>query len=79
MIDDFLRAVTLIDDLPTPVSAFMAHHAVPYGRTFRQWRTDGRLIVWVNRGQVEDLPRASGEPSVLTRGALYNGIPIVNA
>ena len=37
----------------------VAHHGVPWGRTFRQWDTAGRLVVWVNRGQLHD---ELGEP-----------------
>jgi hypothetical protein len=39
---------------PLPPNRFIAHHSVPYGRVFRQWMTNGDLVVWVNRGEVED-------------------------
>jgi hypothetical protein len=33
----------------------VASHAVPYGRTYRQWNTCGELLLWANRGEVVDL------------------------
>lgn len=42
---------------PPRIRCFRAHHSVPYGRIFRQWNTRGELEVWVNRGEIADLPR----------------------
>jgi len=43
--------------LPPRPHCFMAHHSVPYGRVYSQWDTRGRLLVWVNRGEIADIPR----------------------
>lgn len=60
-----------------PVTAIYASHSVPWGKTFRQYLTDGRLIVWVNRGEVAEIPPAI---SFRDAGALIAmlGIPIYN-
>lgn len=51
-----------IADAPPVVSRCIATHSVPYGRVFRMWTTRGELIVYVNRGEVADLPRAKAKP-----------------
>lgn len=61
-----------------PIWAIFAHHSVPWGRRYRQHMTDGRLIVWVNRGEIAELPPAkivAGMDGALT-GVL--GIPVYN-
>jgi len=59
----------------TEPRAIRAHHSVPLGRIFRQWNAAGELHVWVNRGEIHDLPRAKKRPdSVL--GAALSGIPV---
>lgn len=62
-----------------PVTAFYASHSVPYGRHFAQYLTDGRKIVWVNRGEVADIAPPVSLPHVRW-GALTGvlGIPIFN-
>lgn len=50
--------VEVINEMPIPPSGIRAAHGVPWGRVFRQWDTRGRLWLWVNRGWLEDLPRA---------------------
>lgn len=37
-----------------PVPNLRGSHSVPYGSYFRQWMTDGSLVVWVNRGEAID-------------------------
>lgn len=39
-----------------PITAIYAHHSVPWGRRFTQYDTMGRKIVWVNRGELAELP-----------------------
>lgn len=56
---------------PSP-SRVMASHAVPYGRCYRQWMTNGELWLWANRGELADLPR-------IERHGVTFGIPVVNA
>jgi hypothetical protein len=70
-----------IDASPPMPHAVMAHHSVPYSRVFRQWDARGRLLVWVNRGAIADLPRAMPEqcPPGFPMMALAFGIPVVNA
>lgn len=57
MVRAFQQMREQIDAGPPPIRCFRAHHSVPYGRTFRQWNTRGDLEVWVNRGEIADLPR----------------------
>lgn len=76
-LEDFARLAELIkgpSDAPAPVFRIVASHAVPFGRVFKQYRSDGRLLLWVNRGEVADMPR--GNPA---SWALSYGIPVVNA
>jgi hypothetical protein len=58
--EDFRKAHELVmsfkrDWLPMPWR-IMASHSVPYGRVYRQWDAKGRLLLWVNRGAIHDLP-----------------------
>lgn len=69
--------------LPPAPREIRASHLVPYGRAYRQWLTDGSLIVWVNRGEIADLPHAKAYGievalSTLAPPWLF-GIPVVNA
>lgn len=69
--------------LPPRPWCFMASHSVPYGRVYRQWDTRGRLLVWVNRGEVADMPlhRAADPNRALAPSfydsAILTGIPVV--
>lgn len=56
-------------------TAILTHHSVPYGRTFRQWDTDGHLFVWVNQGEIADLEQRAWRGD----GPLFYGIPVVRA
>jgi hypothetical protein len=49
---------------------------VPYGRAPRMWNTRGELIVYANRGEIADLPRAKSQPASLSP-TLPFGIPVV--
>lgn len=81
-----LRAMSAELAAAPPVPArIMASHAVPYGRAYRQWNARGDLIVWANRGEIEDMPhvrlKAYGMTvavSDLCPPAAF-GIPVVNA
>jgi hypothetical protein len=46
----------MVAKLPPRPWCIKASHAVPFGRVYRQWDTRGRLIVWANRGEIEDIP-----------------------
>lgn len=65
------------DGAPPVPFAIMCHNAVPHGRTFRQWDTRGRLFAWVNRGQMEAMPRVYKDRKAWPIAAV--GIPVVNA
>jgi hypothetical protein len=60
----------------------LAHHSVPWGKYHRQWMTNGQLYIWVNRGEVADLPIRRVKPDTGPwddlRVSLYTGIPIYN-
>jgi hypothetical protein len=78
--EEFRRMAREIAALPPPPRAFLMHHSVPYGKLFRQWDTRGHLYVWVNPGEIFDLPvRAMyGEPygaKILPEH--LTGIPVV--
>lgn len=67
----------LVADAPV-CSRVIATHAVPYGRVFRMWTTRGEMIVYVNRGEIADLPREKAK----TRGyglqsTFLYGIPVL--
>ena len=67
-------------DEPAPLWRIMASHAVPYGRCFKQYRSDGNLILWANRGEIEDIPRARKPNKSHELGSLLAwGVPIENA
>lgn len=73
-INDLLVMHRQIKMLPPRPMAYCASHSVPYGRVFRQWRTDGRMIAWVNRGEVADMERRRAlDPFVAVLGTpIYN-------
>lgn len=80
MIAEMRRIQALIDAAPPVPHVIMAHHAVPYGAAFRQWDTRGRLLVWANRGQIADMPRAEKNPNLFAASPIAAfGIPVVNA
>lgn len=54
----------------------VAHHSVPYGRVFRYYDTKGRLVAYVNRGQIADLPRMPRARVPLVLDSTLCGIPI---
>lgn len=61
----------------------LASHKVPYGKFPRQWDTKGRLWLWVNRGELEDMTveRIKDEIDLdLTDSSLlaYHGLPVYN-
>lgn len=65
---------------PVP-RAIVADHRVPYGRAYRLWNTRAELLIYANRGEVEDCPAASRRTTCVTElcppGVL--GIPVRNA
>jgi hypothetical protein len=46
-----------IKRLPPVPRAILTDQAVPFGRAYRQWDTNGDLWVYANPGEVADLPR----------------------
>lgn len=61
-------------ELPPYPARIYATHRVPYGRVYRMWTTRGDMIVYANRGEIADLPRATGERLGLI--GIF-GIPVV--
>lgn len=79
--DDVIAAVEWLDDPgPRRVRGIRTSHAVPYGRVFRQWDTNGDLWAWVNRGEIEDLPRGpQPHPAVGVFTVIdFGSIPVYN-
>lgn len=50
---DFTEQMQAIKTLPAWPYCFMASPLVPYGKTYKQYDTRGRLILWVNRDEIE--------------------------
>lgn len=83
-VEDLVALQARLADLPPAVARIMTSHAVPYGRAYRQWMTNGDLIVWANRGEIEALPRTKYTGCDIRVGDLslppsIIGIPVVNA
>lgn len=78
--EEIARYEAALAKLPPPVAGILASHRVPYGRIFRQWDTKGRLWVWANRGEIEDLPHGPRPTAggVNTVAYDFNAIPIQN-
>lgn len=55
-VNEITKAYELVKELPPLPWAIYASYSVPWHKTYRQWRSDGKLIVWVNRHAVESLP-----------------------
>lgn len=73
LVDDIRAWCSTIEDLPPRPYLIRADHRVPYGQGFKQWDTSGRMVLWVNRGWVADLPRSSEQ------GVPLLGIPVTDA
>lgn len=81
---DLRRMQAELDVLPPQPRAIYTSHSVPWGRVLRQWTTRGDLIVWVSRGEFEDMPRvrpaqiarAFDVPSRLVCPPAIWGIPV---
>jgi len=76
-IDDLRQWSDRLREVPPAPHVVRAHYKVPFNRVFRQWDTAGRLILWVNRLQLEALPRREAQPSWLVAPLLPLGIPVV--
>lgn len=68
-LEDLTRAMRVVADYPIPVSGIRTSHSVPYGRVFRQWDTYGKLWLWTNRGEVEDMPHIEWNGMEVIAGA----------
>lgn len=53
---DIIRAMP-----PTP-RGIITHSAVPYGRAYRQWDTNGDMWMWANERDLDSLPRVAIDP-----------------
>lgn len=83
IVADLRAMIARVAALPPAPREIRASHLVPYGSAYRQWLTDGSHVVWVNRGEIADLPhvKVGGldvAVSTLAPPWLF-GIPVVNA
>lgn len=70
-----------IKTLPPMPTGIRMHHAVPWGRSFRQWDTKDRLWIWVNKGwllgEIKQIEAPPPEATILsphiTGIAVYDG------
>lgn len=78
-LDVLKKMQALIEDQPPRCSRIYATHAVPYGRVYRMWTTRGEMIAYINRGEMEDMPRAKPAPALGLRllSPALTGIPVV--
>lgn len=60
--DEITRCYRLVKDIPPLPTTIMASEKVPIERTFRQWDTSGRLLLWIN---TERLLGITMRPSVM--------------
>lgn len=79
MLDVLMDIDRKLRDLPPIAHAIMASHKVPPERTFRQWDTMGRLLIWVNTGLLLDSARIVRSGEAGAEGMSPWGIPIVRA
>lgn len=79
---DWNKWAAMIRELPPQPRCLMAHDDVPRGQVFRQWNTRGDLIVWVNRGEVAELPHRDARPHAIAPNGIdtemLRSIPVVN-
>lgn len=69
IVKDITRCYEPVKNVPLIPWRIMASHSVPWPKTYRQWRSDGRLILCVNRGAIHDLPIRDAAPA---HGYLYD-------
>jgi hypothetical protein len=77
-LDALTKMQAQVEAMPPRCSRIYAVHSVPYGRVFRMWTTRGEMIAYINRGEMEDVPRV--RPEQLGRSILspaLTGIPVV--
>lgn len=77
MVEQIRELQRKIDAAPPPIRRIIARHDVPYGRAFRMWNARGELIVYANRGELADLPRAKPTSASEQRLAELCAIPVV--
>jgi hypothetical protein len=77
VMEEITRQYELVRDLPPLPYRIMASNDVPRGKTYRQWDTSGRLLVWVNRHFIDTLPRkVTSQPQVLKSAYCSVSIPV---
>lgn len=76
MLDAMKRQMAMT---PPALRAIFASHAVPYGRVYRMWNTRGEMIAYVNRGEIEDMPRVKVKaPRYGLAATVIFGTPVCN-
>lgn len=54
MIDDLMEIIAKLDNAPPVPRGILATLKVPWGKSYRQWDTRGRLWIWMNRAELLD-------------------------
>lgn len=79
LIDEMREIMAKVAALPPLPRAIWLNHAVPPGRTFRQWSSDGHLYVWASPSLLDELQHAKAGPpgwgEILTSS--LTGIPVI--
>jgi hypothetical protein len=77
MLAQLRAARRMVDAVPAPLRCIRVSALVPAGRTFRQWDTDGRAMLWVNRGDMARVPVVGvAEDRWLSRPSGF-GVPVI--
>lgn len=79
--DAMRRVQRQVDALPPIPNRIIARHDVPSGRVCRFWNTRGRLVLYVNRRDLQSLPRVKPPYDMIGVSDLlappFGGIPVV--
>ena len=59
-VEEIRRQYRLVKDAPPIPKEVRTNDLVPYPRIYRQWLTDGSLILWANTDAISQLPRHDG-------------------
>lgn len=78
-IDELRQVIEASRDAPPVAREIRASHAVPWGRTYRQWNVFGELLLWVNRGELAEILAPAREYREIGLGFADGllGIPLV--
>lgn len=72
--------VQLVEKVQPLVHAIWMSRHVPLGKVYRQWDSQGKLLIWVNKSVIENLPERElpKRTPLLSLMRFPTGIPVID-